>query len=119
MFHDTTLKALKLMVDGQSRPLWQPGFAGFATDQPDTILGYPYVINQNMPVMAASAKSILFGDFSTYVVRDVQGGLVIRRLVERRALEDQVSFLAFMRSDGRKISASTANTIVRYTHPAT
>jgi HK97 family phage major capsid protein len=118
MFHDTTLKALKLMVDGQSRPLWQPGFAGFATDQPDTILGHPYTINMDMPVMAASAKSILFGDFSSYMIRDVQGGLMIRRLNERRALEDQVSYVAFMRSDGRKVAASTANTIVRYTHPA-
>lgn len=116
MFNDSTLKALKLMVDGQSRPLWQPGFAGFATGQPDTILGLPYTINQDMAVMAASAKSILLGDFSSYFVRDVQGGLMIRRLNERRALEDQVSFVAFWRTDGRKVSAS--NTIVRYTHPA-
>ncbi len=118
MFHDTTLKALKLMVDGQSRPLWQPGFAGFATGQPDTILGLPYTINMDMPVMAASAKSILLGDFSSYFVRDVQGGLMIRRLNERRALEDQVSFVAFWRTDGRKVAASTSNTIVRYTHPS-
>lgn len=119
MFHDLTLKVLKLMVDGQSRPLWQPGFAGFSTNQPDTILGSPYVINQDMPTMAANAKSILYGDFSTYAVRDVSGGLVIRRLNERRALEDQTSFVAFMRSDGRSISATTSHTIARYTNSAT
>jgi HK97 family phage major capsid protein len=116
MFHDSTLKALKLMVDGESRPLWQPGFAGFNTGSPDTILGYPYVINQDMPSMAANAKAILFGDFSTYIVRDVEGGLVIRRLNERRALEDQTSYVAFMRSDGRKVSSNA--TIVRYTNAA-
>jgi HK97 family phage major capsid protein len=116
MFHDSTLATLKLLVDDNHRPLWMSSLAGFASGAPDTILGYPYIINQDMPTMAASAKSILFGDFSTYFVRDVQGGLVIRRLNERRALEDQVSFVAFMRTDARKVSAAT--TIVRYTNAA-
>lgn len=116
MFNDSTLHVLRGLVDGQGRPLWNPGFAGFATNQPDTILGRPYTINQDMASMGTSNYPILFGDFSTYFIRDVQGGLMIRRLLERRALEDQVSFVAFMRSDGRKASAATS--IVSYRNAA-
>lgn len=96
MFHDTTLRALKSIVDLEGRPLWLPGLAVAA---PDTILGYSYVVNQNVPVMAANAKSILFGDFSYYYIRDVMD-LRILRLEERYAEYLQVGFLAFMRSDG-------------------
>ena len=95
MFHDTTLKALKQMVDGQQRPLWTPGLA---VREPDTILGYRYVINQDMPVMAANARSILFGDFSKYFVRDVLDMQVLR-LTERYADFLQVGFLAYSRHD--------------------
>jgi HK97 family phage major capsid protein len=116
MFNDSTLAIIKLLVDDNGRPLWLPSLAGFAQGAPDTILGFPYVINPDMASMGTSAKSVLFGDFNTYFIRDVQGGLTIRRLNERRALEDQTSFVAFMRTDGRKVSAAT--TIQKYVNAA-
>lgn len=95
MFHDTTLRALKQMVDSQGRPLWVPGMA---VREPDTLMGYRYVVNQNMAVMAANARSILFGDFSKFFVRDVQDMQVLR-LTERYAEFLQVGFLAYSRHD--------------------
>lgn len=95
MFHDTTLRALKQMVDEQTRPLWSPGLA---VREPDTILGHRYVVNQDMPVMAANARSILFGDFSKFFVRDVLDMQVLR-LTERYADFLQVGFLAYSRHD--------------------
>lgn len=95
MFHDTTLRTLKQMVDGQGRPLWTPGLA---VREPDTILGHRYVVNQDMPVMAANARSILFGDFSKYLVRDVLD-IQVLRLTERYADFLQVGFLAYSRHD--------------------
>jgi len=103
MFHDTTLRALKKLKDSQGRPLWQ---SGLAVREPDTILGYPYVINQNMPQMAANAKSILFGDFRNYFIRDVRDVTVLR-LQERYADYLQVGFLAFSRHDGGLVNAGT------------
>ena len=96
MFHDTTLRALKSLVDGQSRPLWLPGLA---VQAPDSILGYPYVINQDVAQMAANAKSILFGNFSAYIIRDAVDVRVLR-LDERYADFLQVGFLGFMRTGG-------------------
>jgi HK97 family phage major capsid protein len=96
MFHDTTLKALKKMKDADGRPLWLPSVS---QGEPDTFLGYRYVINNDMPEMAADAKSILFGDFSNYFIRDVLG-IQLLRLEERYADYLQVGFLAFSRHDG-------------------
>jgi HK97 family phage major capsid protein len=96
MFNDKTLQALKSLKDGDGRPLWLPGLA---VQSPDTIMGYPYIINQSMPAMGVDAKSILFGDFSYYFIRDVMD-LRVLRLDERYADYLQVGFLAFMRSDG-------------------
>lgn len=101
MMHDQTLKALKMLKDQQDRPLWLPGLA---MREPDTILGYPYVVNNHMPVMAASARSILFGDFTAYVIRDVMD-IQLFRISDKYIESGQVGFLAFYRGDGRMVDA--------------
>jgi HK97 family phage major capsid protein len=104
MMHDSSLKALKKLEDNDGRPLWQPGLA---VREPDTILGKPYIVNNDVPVMGVDAKSILFGDFSLYKIRDVLGVQVLR-LQERYADFLQVGFLAFSRHDGDLLDAGTA-----------
>lgn len=96
MFHDTSLALLKQMKDDMNRPIWLPGVA---VNSPDTILGYPYSINQAMPAAEPGNKVMLFGDFSYYFIRDVQDIRVLR-LEERFAEYLQVGFLAFLRTDG-------------------
>ena len=103
MMHDTTIKAIKKLTDTLGRPLWLPGIA---VKEPDTILSYPYVVNNDMPVMAASAKSVAFGDFKNYKIRRVAGTTVLR-LVERYAEYNQTGFVAFQRWDGNLIDAGT------------
>jgi HK97 family phage major capsid protein len=114
MMHDQTLKALKKLEDSQGRPLWLPGIA---FRQPDTILGYPYIVNQDMAQMAASAVSVLFGDFSNYKIRDVLG-MQMLRLEERYADYLQVGFLAFSRHDGALVDAGS-NPVKYYQNAAT
>ncbi|HEV2463553.1 MAG TPA: phage major capsid protein [Acidobacteriaceae bacterium] len=108
MFHDSTLKALRLLKDTAGRPLWQPGLtAGFGSGFPETILDKPYVINNDMPVMAANAYPILFGDMSSYKVRRVASGTTVLRLVERYADYLQVGYIGFLRADGQLLDAGT------------
>jgi HK97 family phage major capsid protein len=102
MLHDSTLKAVAKFTDSIGRPLWLPGLDVGA---PDTILGYPYVVNQDMPVMVTGARSILFGDFKNYLIRDALG-LQIMVLRERYADQLQVAWSAFTRADGRFVSAA-------------
>jgi HK97 family phage major capsid protein len=103
MMNDNSISKIKLMVDSQGRPLWMPGLVDRA---PDTILGSPYVINQDMSSMTISGKSMLFGDFSKYLIRDVRD-FTLLRLDERFAEFLQVAFLAFLRTDGDLLNAGT------------
>ena len=89
--------------NGTGVPLWSPSLGA---GQPDTILGYPYVINQSITTPATSVKSILFGDFSKYLIRDVRD-VTLLRLDERFADYHQVGFLAFSRHDGDLLDAGT------------
>lgn len=93
---DSSLKVFRKLKDSTGRPLWEPSLQ---LGQPDTLLGYAVTIDDKMPAMAASAKSIAFGDFeSGLVVRAVNGGGLIR-LEERYADSLQVGFIAFGRYD--------------------
>jgi HK97 family phage major capsid protein len=103
MWADSTLASVRKLKDGNGQYLWQPSVQAGV---PDRVLGYGYTVNQDMPAMAASAKSILFGDFyAGYLIRDVQDVQTLR-LAERYADYLQVGFLAFARADGTPQDAS-------------
>jgi HK97 family phage major capsid protein len=76
MFSSDVEEALMLLPHGSTdeRPLWAPSFR---EGSPDTVLGRPYYINDDMDEVAASKKPILFGDMSKFIVRLV-GQPVIR-----------------------------------------
>lgn len=105
MLHDTSLKVIKQLLDKYGRPIWVPGLASNA---PDTILGYPYVINQSMatPVASTNPTTMLFGDLQKFIIRKVKDMSVLR-LNERYADFGQVGFIAFMRVDSRLVDAGT------------
>jgi HK97 family phage major capsid protein len=107
MMADSSLKVLKKLKDSTGRPIWLPGLSSGMSDKINgpTLNGYPYSINQDIAAMAVSAKSVLFGDFSKYIVRDVMD-ITLLRLEERYAEVGQVGFIAFSRADGRAINAS-------------
>ncbi len=113
MFNDNTLKVLRKMKDNTGAPLWTQG--DITKGIPGALAGAGYVINPDAPDMAAGAKSVIYGDFSTYRIRDVLA-LRIQRLNELFAANGQVAFLGFQRSDGRLLSASTP--IVAYRNSA-
>ena len=97
MGHQSIRKALRKLKDGQNRPLWEPSLqVGTA----DSLLGYQFVLNNDMATVAQSSKSLLFGNIrQAYVIRVVKG-LTVLRLTERYADYLQVGFLGFERADG-------------------
>jgi len=108
MLHDTTMREIRKLKDNNGRPVFMPGYDGLADAMPDTILGYPVTINQDMPVMAANAKSVLFGDMSRYYVRDVLQNTLHRFEDSAYAKLGQVGFLAWARSGGNLIDVGGA-----------
>lgn len=103
MFHDVVLQGLKTALDSSNRPIWMPDYAvssGGGQAFPGRLLGYQYKINQDMPVMAANARCVAFGDFSTYMVRRVRNMMLIR--ADQRFIDQgQIGFYLFARLDGK------------------
>lgn len=111
MMNDASVKVIRKIKDAQNRPLFVPGYEANAMIQggaPDTLMGRPIYICQEIATMAANAKSILFGDFRKYVIRDVMDLTLFRMTDSAFTLLGQVGFVAFMRSGGNLIDAGGA-----------
>jgi len=106
MFHDGILLAIRKLKTSDLQYIWQ---AGFSAGVADTILGYPFTINQDMQATVATAtKTMLFGDFSKFIIRDV-ASVVFHRMEERYRDLDQSGFIAFLRSDSELIQSAALN----------
>ena len=109
VLNDSTIKAVRKLKDGSGQYLWQPSLTA---GTPDTILGRPVRTSAYMPAIAASAKTIAFGDFSYYWIADRQGRS-FKRLNELYAANGQVGFLASQRVDGKMILPEAVKVLVQ------
>lgn len=109
MMNDSSVKKLRQILDTQGRPIFVPGYdvSNLGT-APDRLLGYPVVANQDVAAMAASAKSIAFGDLSYYKIRDVMDISMFRFTDSAYTKLGQVGFLAWMRTGGNLIDVGGA-----------
>lgn len=100
MMNDLSLRNIRKIKDTQGRPIFVPGYDVAGSGAPDTLMGRPIDINQDVAVMAANAKSILFGDLASYMIRDVMQ-VEIRRFDDSAfALNGQVGFCGWNRTGG-------------------
>ena len=101
MFNQTVRGLLRKLKDTAGRPIWTPGYeAGITAGAPDLLLGKAVALNNDMPVPAANAKSIIYGDLKKYIIRDAMAVSLMRFDDSVYASKGQVGFLAFMRSGG-------------------
>lgn len=115
MMNDASLKIIRKIKDSAGRPIFVPGY-DLGGKMPDTVLGYEVAINQDVAVMAANAKSVLFGDFSYYSIRDALDMQFFRFTDSAFARSGQVGFLAFLRSGGNLMDAGA---VKHYANSAT
>lgn len=119
MMADTSLRVVRKIKDDQGRPIFVPGYeAGNPGGEPDRLLGAPIKINDDVPAMAANAKSILYGDFNYYLIRDCLDIVLLRFTDSAYAKKGQVGFLAWLRSGGNFIDAS-GGAVKHYANSAT
>jgi HK97 family phage major capsid protein len=98
MLNDLSVATVSKIKDTTGRPIWTPAMTA---DAPDMLNGFPVVINDDIAVMAANAKSLAFGNFSYYNIRDVQNTTTMRRFDDSAfALKGQVGFCGWTRSGG-------------------
>ena len=72
--HDQTVKTLRKIKDSNGRYIWSDG--DVTKGVPATLNNRPVSFNQAMAQIAASAKTIAYGDFSQYYVRKVGNPLL-------------------------------------------
>jgi len=114
MLNDLSVAVLSQLKDTTGRPIWVPSVAQAV---PDTLLGYEVVTNDDVPVMAANARSVVFGDLSQYKIRDVAGTTVIKRFDDSAfALKNQAGFCGWQRSGGNLVDV---NAVQVYRNSAT
>lgn len=100
-FADTTLAVIRKLKDGNGNFLWQMG--DIRNSAPDVILGKQYSVNDDVPAIAAGARSVLFGDHSAYTVRKV-GSPLIGTVRER--FWPKVGMAGIIRYDGNLLDAN-------------
>ena len=110
MMNDLSVAIVSKLKDTTGRPIWAPSVVVGA---PDTLLGHAVQINNDVAVMAASAKSIAFGDLSKYYIRDVSGTTAMLRFEDSAfALKHQVGFVGFTRSGGNLVEPSAVKVYI-------
>lgn len=111
MFNDSTLAAIKKLQlgSGDASPLWVPSMR---EGEPNTVWGYRYVINQDFPTIATGVKSIAFGDWSYYIIREVRQPTFVR-LNELYMANLSQGFLAFGRYDGKLLPVGAIKVLVQ------
>ncbi|HIV93003.1 MAG TPA: phage major capsid protein [Candidatus Eisenbergiella stercoravium] len=109
VLNDSTIKAVRKLKDSTGQYLWQPSLVA---GTPDTLLGRPVKTSAYMPVIAAGAKTIAFGDFSYYWIADRQGRS-FKRLNELYAANGQVGFLGSQRVDGKLVLSEAVKVLVQ------
>lgn len=94
----STKDALIGMVDKNGRPLY---IESMSAGVPDKLLGYPVVIDDAMPEIAAKANVMLFGDPKAYKARIVRGIEVATYDESKYREQGCVGMQAFVTGDGR------------------
>ncbi len=98
MVNDRSVAVMSKLKDTTGRPIWEYSLTAGA---PDRLLGHAVLVNDDVAQMAASAKSVIFGDLSKYHIRDVAGSTTMRRFDDSAfALNGQVGFCGWTRSGG-------------------
>lgn len=104
MLNDATLASVRKLKDNDGQYLWEPSLR---QGVPDRILGRPVITDHNIAAPAAGAKSVIFGDFSGYYIRDV-GSMRFERSDQFAFDSDLVTFRSIMRTDGKLVDTTGA-----------
>lgn len=95
--HPSTFTAIKKLKDGNNRYLLQDDVTG---EFPYRLLGKPVYLSDNMPVIAASAKSILYGDYSGLSV-NMRENISIEVLREKYATQHAIGVVSWFEFDSK------------------
>lgn len=97
IMNPNTFTAIKKLKDGNNRYLLQDDVTG---EFPYRLLGKPVFLSDNMPVIAAGAKTVLYGDCSGLSV-NFRENISIEVLREKYATQHAIGVVAWFEFDSR------------------
>lgn len=115
LMRNETLTVIRKLRDSTGRYIFSTDVVP-GSGSAGTLLNRPVYTDPNMPAIAASAKSILFGDLSRYWVRAVNG-ISFERSDDFAFDKDQAVFRCKARLDGKLID--TTGAVKYFQHSAT
>lgn len=96
VINQAVLPQLYQMIDGASNNIWQPNAA---VGRPDTLLGYPIIWTEKLPVLG-TAGDVMLIDFGWYLLGERQGVTMdVDRSVKFK--NNQTAFRVLMAHDGQ------------------
>jgi len=115
LMRDSTAGTIRKLRDGaggtEGAPLWQPmvtgGVSGYR--QPDLLLGYPVFTDPGVASAASNAKTVFFGDWSSYYIRLVGSGMTVERNDSVLFQTDQTAFRGKMRAGSVSVDLTAVN----------
>ncbi|GGX54174.1 phage major capsid protein [Streptomyces fructofermentans] len=117
VLRNATLTAIRKLKTGTAGEIVGGEFVGSGpAGASGEMIGKPAFVDPFVPAMAANAKSVLFGDWSRYFVRMVNG-IRFERSDEFAFDQDLVTFRALLRADAALIDSTGA--IKYFAHSAT
>jgi HK97 family phage major capsid protein len=105
--NDTTMAALRKLVDSTGQFIWQPGLQA---GQPDLLLGRPVITTAAQAAMSTGVDAISFGDLSFYTLAE-RSGRVMQVLLEKYADTGQVGYRGYERLDGALIDTNAVKNL--------
>lgn len=108
LMSDPTAATLRKLKSADGVYAWQPSLIA---GEPDKILGKPVYTDTNVADPAAGAKSVLFGDWSSLVVR-IAGGFRFERSDEFAFDADMTTFRALTRHGTVSVDANALKSFV-------
>lgn len=104
LMQDATVGVARKLKDNYGQYIWQPGLLAEA---PDMILGKPVRTDPYMPAVGSAAKSVLFGDFAAYFVRQVEA-IRFERSDDFAFDSDVITYRVILRGDGDMVDTTGA-----------
>lgn len=95
--HPDTFTAIKKLKDANNRYLLQDDVTG---EFPYRLLGKPVYLSDNMPVMAAGAKAVLYGNYSGLSV-NMRENISIEVLREKYATQHAIGVVSWFEFDSK------------------
>jgi len=107
----STFLAIAQLVDGNTQPYWRQTIGDNVTGLNRNLLGYPVVMQEGMPDIAANAFPLVFGNLAAYTIVDRLGITVERYDDATTASTNSVKYVMRRRLGGQLLEPYRLTTL--------